>query len=405
MTDTTVIVGAGQAGGDLASALRQQGYAGSIVMIGEEQAVPYRRPPLSKAFLSGEIGEDGLFIKPREAYEKHGIELHTGTRVTSIDRVGHTVTLDDGALISYSKLVLATGGRARRLTLPGAEKPNVHYVRTIDDVVRLRTQFVAGQRLVIVGGGYVGLEIAAVGIKSGLKVTLVEAMPRLLARVTGPELSSYYEGVHRGRGVDIRLGVGVSAVEGDERAETIVLQNGDRIPADVVVVGIGLIPNTELAEQCGLAVDNGILVDLYAQTSDPDIYAAGDCTNHDNGFLGRRLRLESVPNASEQARVVAASICGKPIPHSGVPWFWSDQYDLKLQMVGLSQGYDHVVVRGSMENNSFAAFYLQDGIVISVDSVNRAQDFLMGKKMVAGKMRIDPAALVDESVALKTLVA
>jgi 3-phenylpropionate/trans-cinnamate dioxygenase ferredoxin reductase subunit len=405
MNATTVIVGAGQAGGDLATALRQWGYGGRIVLIGDEQAVPYRRPPLSKAFLLGDVGAEPLFLKPREAYQKHDIDLRTGTKVTSIDRMAHTVSLDDGRSLEYSKLVLATGGRARRLNLPGAEKPNVHYIGTIDDVLRLREQFVSGQRLVIVGGGYVGLEIAAVGIKSRLKVTLVESMPRLLARVTGPELSSYYHAVHRKRGVNIRLGASVSAIDGEDRAEAIVLQNGEKSPADVVVVGIGLIPNTELVEQAGLQVDNGIVVDPHSQASDPDIYSAGDCTNHDNGFLGKRLRLESVPNASEQTRVAAASICGKPMPHSGMPWFWSEQYELKLQMAGISQGYERVVIRGSMENDSFAAFYLQNGIVIAVDSVNRAQDFLIGKKMVTGRMLGDPAALANESIALKTLVA
>ena len=405
MNDVTVIVGAGQAGGDLASALRQQGYGGRIVLIGDEPAVPYRRPPLSKAFLSGDIGEEALYLKPREAYDRHRIELLTGRRVTAIDRAAHELTLDDGSHMHYGKLVLATGGRARRLDLPNAEKPNIHYVRTIGDVQRLRAQFTPGQRLVIIGGGYVGLEIAAVSIKCGLKVSLVEAMPRLLARVTGPELSAYYHGVHSRRGVEIRLGAGVSGIEGEGRAEAVLLQNGERLPADVIVVGIGLIPNTELAQQAGLAVDNGILVDLYSQTSDPDIYAAGDCTNHDNGFLGRRLRLESVPNASEQARVVAASICGNPVPHSGMPWFWSDQYELKLQMAGLSQGHDRVVIRGSMDKDNFAAFYLRNGVVIAVDSVNRAQDFLFGKKMVGARLPVDPSALADETVALKSLVA
>ncbi|HSW14577.1 MAG TPA: FAD-dependent oxidoreductase [Solimonas sp.] len=405
MTDTTVIVGAGQAGSDLASSLRQLGYAGRIVLLGEEQAIPYRRPPLSKAFLSGDITEEALYIKTREAYAKHGIELHTGARVTAIDRVAHSVTLADGSACTYSKLALTTGGRARRLDLPGAGHPNVHYVRTIDDIRQLRERFKPGQRLVIVGGGYIGLEAASVGIKKELKVTLVEALPRLLARVTGAELSQYYDSVHRRHGVDIRLGVGVQALEGNGKAEAVVLQDGTRLPADIVIVGIGLIPNTELAQQCGVAVDNGILVDLYSQTSDPDIVAAGDCTNHDNGFLGRRIRLESVPNASEQARVAAATICGKQVPHASVPWFWSDQYNLKLQMAGLSQGHDRVVVRGSMEQDSFAAFYLQDGVVIAVDTVNRPQDFMFGKKIVAGKLRPDPAMLADESVALKSLVS
>jgi 3-phenylpropionate/trans-cinnamate dioxygenase ferredoxin reductase subunit len=382
MTTTTVIVGAGQAGSDLTTALRQLGYAGRIILIGDEQAPPYRRPPLSKAYLSGEIGEEALYLKPLAAYEKQNVELRTGVKVTAIDRDAHTVTLDNGEVIKYDKLALTTGGRARRLPLPGAEKPNVHYVRTLADIEHLKAQFKEGNRLVIVGGGYIGLEAAAVGA----------------------ELSQYYHGVHSTKGVDIRLGAGVQALEGDKQVDAVILQDGTRIPADLLIVGIGLIPNTELAEQAGLAVDNGVLVDLYAQTSDPDIVAAGDCTNHENGFLGRRLRLESVPNASEQARVAAASIIGQQVAHAGVPWFWSDQYDLKLQMVGLSQGYDQVVIRGSMEAHNFSAFYLKDGVVISVDCVNRPQDFMVGKKLVAAKVKVDPAVLADESVALKSLL-
>ncbi len=402
---TTLIVGAGQAGSDLASALRQNGYAGRIMLIGDESAVPYRRPPLSKTFLSGEIDEAALYIKTREAYAKHDIELRTDARVVAIDRSAHNITLADGSRLDYDKLVLATGGRARRLTLAGADRANVCYVRTIDDIRQLRERFHAGQRLVIIGGGYIGLEAASVGIKKGLKVTLVEAMPRLLARVTGPELSQYYDRVHRSHGVDIRLGVGVQELEGGELAEAVVLADGTRLPADIVIVGIGLIPNTELAEACGLAVDNGILVDLYSQTSDPDILAAGDCTNHENGFYGRRMRLESVPNASEPARVAAATICGKRVPHAGVPWFWSDQYNLKLQMVGLSQGHERIVIRGAMDSDSFAAFYMQGGTVIAVDAVNRPQDFMFGKKMVAARLQADPASLADEAIALKSLVA
>lgn len=404
MSETTVIVGAGQAGSDLTTALRQIGYTGRIVLIGDEQAPPYRRPPLSKAYLAGDIAEEALYLKPLATYAKQNVELRTGVKVAAIDRQAHTVTLEDGESIKYDKLALTTGGRARWLPLPGAEKPNVHYVRTLADIDRLKEQFKPGARLVIIGGGYIGLEAAAVGIKKELNVTLVEALPRLLARVTGPELSQYYLEVHRGHGVDIKLGAGVQALEGGELVETVILQDGTRLAADLVIVGIGLIANTELAEQAGLEVDNGVLVDLYAQTSDPDIVAAGDCTNHENGFLGRRVRLESVPNASEQARVAAASICGQKVPHAGVPWFWSDQYDLKLQMVGLSQGYDNVVIRGSMEANNFAAFYLKDGVVISLDTVNRPQDFMIGKKMVAARLVVDPAVLADESASLKALV-
>jgi 3-phenylpropionate/trans-cinnamate dioxygenase ferredoxin reductase subunit len=404
MSETTVIVGAGQAGSDLTTALRQIGYTGRIILIGDEQAPPYRRPPLSKAYLAGDIAEEALYLKPLATYAKQNVELRTGVKVAAIDRQAHTVTLEDGESIKYDKLALTTGGRARRLPLPGAEKPNVHYVRTLADIDRLKQQFKPGARLVIIGGGYIGLEAAAVGIKKELNVTLVEALPRLLARVTGPELSQYYLEVHRGHGVDIKLGAGVQALEGGELVETVILQDGTRLAADLVIVGIGLIANTELAEQAGIEVDNGVIVDLHAQTSDPDIVAAGDCTNHDNGFLGRRIRLESVPNASEQARVAAASICGQKVPHAGVPWFWSDQYDLKLQMVGISQGYDKVVIRGSMEANNFAAFYLKDGVVISLDTVNRPQDFMIGKKMVAARLVVDPAILADESASLKALV-
>lgn len=405
MTETTIIIGAGQAGSDLASALRQQGCTGRIILIGDEPALPYRRPPLSKAYLSGDVEAETLYIKPEAAYAKSDIEVRTGVRVASINRDAHTVTLDDGSLIQYNKLALTTGGRARKLPLPGADKPNVHYVRTLADIDHLKAQFKPGKRLLIIGGGYIGLEAASVGIKKGLKVTLVEALPRLLARVTGPELSQYYDSVHRRHGVDIKLGVGVTAFEGNEQVETVVLDDGTRLPADIVIVGIGLIPNTELAEQAGLEVNNGINVDLYAQTSDPDILAAGDCANCEHGFLERRVRLESVPNASEMARVAAATICGKRVPHNGVPWFWSDQYDLKLQMVGLNHGYDQVVIRGSMAHDSFSALYLKDGVVIAADAVNRPKDFMVAKKLVAGRVKAEPDTLADESVDLKSLVA
>ncbi|WP_372778986.1 NAD(P)/FAD-dependent oxidoreductase [Litorivivens sp.] len=405
MSETVVIIGAGQAGCDLTAALRQQGFEGRIVMVGEEPALPYRRPPLSKAYLSGDMTEEQLYIKPASTYEKQNVEVITGVRVERIDRAAKNVTLANGEVLDYTKLALCTGGHARRLPLPGAEKPNVHYVRTIADIEKLKAQFLPGKRLLIIGGGYIGLEAAAVGIKKELKVTLVEAMPRLLARVTGPALSEYYYGVHSAKGVDIKLGAGVDALEGDELVEKVVLADGTKLDADVIIVGIGLIPNTELAEAAGLEVDNGILVDQQCRSSDPDIFAAGDCANHDHGFLLRRMRLESVPNASEGARVIAATICGKEAVHNGAPWFWSDQYDLKLQMVGINQGYEEVVIRGSMEENNFSAFYLCGGVIISADTVNRPKDFMVAKKLVAGRVKADAATLSDESVELKSLIA
>jgi len=403
-TPVTVIVGAGQAGSELATSLRQHGYADSVVLIGDEDYVPYRRPPLSKTYLSGEVTLESLFLKPRAVYEKHAIECRFGIGVESIDCAARSLRLYDGSVLRYDKLALTTGGRPRRLSVPGAERSNVHYIRTVADIDRLKQQFGEGKRLVIIGGGYVGLEAASVGIKKGLHVTVVEALPRVLARVTAPEISAFYERVHRGHGVDLRTGVGVHALEGSGDTCTVVLADGTRLAADLVVIGVGLIPNTELAEAAGIEVSNGIVVDRYAVTSDPDIVAAGDCTNHDNVFLGRRLRLESVPNALEQARVAAASILGRPRVYDAVPWFWSDQYDLKLQMVGLSQGYDNLIVRGDMDANSFTAFYLKDGVVISADSVNRPQDFMVAKRLVAERAAVPSERLRDDAVPLKSLL-
>jgi 3-phenylpropionate/trans-cinnamate dioxygenase ferredoxin reductase subunit len=280
----------------------------------------------------------------------------------------------------------------------------VHYVRTINDILKLKAQFIAGNRLLIIGGGYIGLEAASAGIKKALKVTVVEALPRVLARVTAPEISEFYETVHRRHGVDIITGVGVHGFEGDAAVQTVVLADGRRIDVDLIIVGVGLIPNTELAEAASLEVSNGIVVDAYTRTADPDIYAIGDCCNHDNGFLGRRLRLESVPNAIEQSKICAAAICGSPVPYTAVPWFWSDQYNLKLQMVGLSQGHDQIVIRGDMAAESFLAFYLQEGVVISADAINRAPDFNIAKKMVADRLKIAPELLADESQPLKSLL-
>jgi len=400
-----VIVGAGQAGGDLAVFLRQQGYEGRITLVGSENHVPYRRPPLSKAFLSGDIDVEGLHLRSPAAYAKSAIELRLRVTVTAIDRAGHELLLSDGSRLPYDKLALTLGGRARTLPLPGADLPNVHYVRTIDDIERLKARFKPQARLVIIGGGYIGLEAASVGIKKGLKVTVLEALPRVLARVTAPEISAFYERVHRSRGVDLRTGAGVRGLVGTSQVDAVVLNDGTHIETDLVIVGIGLIPNTELACAAGLeAGSDGIFVDQYAQTSDPDIVAAGDCTYHQNAFLGRRLRLESVPNATEQARVAAATLLGKQQPHSAAPWFWSDQYDLKLQMAGLSQGFDQLVVRGDIGGESFIAFYLQAGVVIAADAVNRPQDFVLARKLVTDRVLAQASALKDESCPLKTLL-
>ncbi|MFN9525638.1 MAG: NAD(P)/FAD-dependent oxidoreductase [Pseudomonadaceae bacterium] len=404
LQETTVVVGAGHAGAEVVAALRQQQYAGRIILIGEEPCLPYRRPPLSKAYLAGEADRESLLIRSAAAYDKLQIECWTGIAVSAIDRQGHCVLLDDGRAVGYTKLVLATGGRPRRLSDPAANKANVHYIRTVADIDGLRSELAAGRRLLVVGGGYIGLEAASVGIKSGLQVTVLEAASRLLARVAAPEISAFYARAHGKRGVDVRTGVSVESFIGGERVESVRLSDGSELPVDLVIVGIGILPNDELARDAGLEVDNGIVVDSYAQTWDPDILAVGDCASHVNGFLGRLIRIESVPSAQEQAKTAAATICGKPLAHAAVPWFWSDQFDLKLQMVGLSEGYEQLVLRGDMAAESFCAFYLRGGVVLSVDAVNRPQEFMVAKRLVAERAQVDARALADEGIALKSLL-
>lgn len=401
--ENVVIVGAGQAGGEAAAELRRQGYTGRITIVGDEPYVPYKRPPLSKTYLAGTTTTESLYVMSPAALEKANIEFIGGVCAASIDRAGKTLRLVDGRSLPYAKLVLATGGRPRLLSCPGADLPGIFALRGIADVEAIRAHFQPGKRLVIVGGGYIGLEVAAVATKAGLKVTVLESMPRVLQRVTAPEMSAFYERVHREAGVDVRTGMQLAGFEQQGDAIHVKLVGGD-IEADFVIVGIGLIANTELAADAGLAIDNGIVVDEFACTSDADIYAAGDCTNHPSEFLGRRIRLESVQNAMEQGRCVAANILGKPTKYANVPWFWSDQYELKLQMVGISTGYDQVVLRGSSAGRAFGAFYLKDGVVIAADMVSKLQEFMIAKKFVAAKMVIDPAKLADETVVLKDLV-
>lgn len=404
---TIAIIGGGQAGGEAATLLRQNRFEGRIILIGEEDCLPYMRPPLSKAFLAREIGRDALIYKAAIAYEKARVEMRLGERVEEIDRDAKRLLLNDGATFGYDRLVIAAGGRARLLAVPGVGAGNILYLRTIADVELLQPLIERGGRLVIVGGGYVGLEVAAVAVKRGLAVTVLEAAPRVLARVTAPALSDFYERIHREAGVDIRTNVTVSGFSAKKGCvESVLCANGESFPADAVLIGIGLVPCTELAERAGLTVDDGIVVDAESRTSDPHIYAIGDCAMHaHHGFLRRKIRIESVPNALEQARAAAASIMGRPIPEAGAPWFWSDQYDLKLQMVGLSDEHEELVIRGQPETPSFIAFYLKDGVVIGADAVNRPGDFMAAKRFVGERMKIAPSRLADDSVPLKSVLA
>ncbi len=396
-----VIIGAGQAAGQAAASLRQGKYEGSITILGNETQPPYQRPPLSKQYLSGELGMDRVMVRPEKFYADQDIALHTGTRVESIDSSAKTVTTSSGDSYEYDKLLIATGSRPRILTIPGSDLSGIHYLRTIDDVDGIREAMQTAKKICIVGGGYIGLEVAAVAVTSGLQVTVLEMEDRILQRVTTPEMSEYYHELHAGRGVNIRVSTGVSGFQGEGHIST-VLCGDEKIDADLVIVGIGIIPNIELAEAAGLDCNNGITVDDHCRTSDPHIYAAGDCTNHPNPIMGRRLRLESVPNAMEQARVSASNMLGADKVYASIPWFWSDQYDLKLQMVGFSTDGDTSVQRGDKAANQFAVFYLKDGKVVSVDAVNSPREFMVCKQLY-GKA-VDPSVLADTNVELKTLL-
>jgi 3-phenylpropionate/trans-cinnamate dioxygenase ferredoxin reductase subunit len=406
-----VIAGAGHAASEFVGSLRQGGFRGQILMLGDEPHLPYQRPPLSKGFLSGEVDFQALQLKPQASYDKIDVEVRRGTCVSGIDRGAKHVTLSNGTLERYDNLILATGGRPRTLAIPGLERTdrlsNLHYLRTIHDAERLRHQFQPGFRLVIVGGGYIGLEVAAAARKHRLHVIVLEALPRVLARVTAPEVSAFYEAVHRSAGVDIRTGVAVRSAQIDASRDAVVSvtsTDGDVIPGDLFIIGVGLIPNTSLAEDARLGVDNGIIVDEFARTSDPNILAIGDCSNHPNGLYGRRVRIESVPNAQGQARTAASALCGNPQPYVALPWFWSDQYDLKLQIAGLSHDYDRLVIRGNPDNRSFIAFYLRDGKIIAVDSINRPKEFLLAKRLVTEQVSVTCLErLQDESVPLQAL--
>ncbi len=399
-----VVVGAGQAGADCANALRQQGFAGRLSLIGDEPRLPYRRPPLSKACLLGQAGLDTLALRSAAAYEKLDIALRLGQSVEHLDREARQLQLLDGSRLDYDRLVLATGAQARRWTLPGGDARNVHTLRTAEDLERLLPDWQPGRRLVIIGGGYIGLEVAAAARQHGLAVTVIESQSRLLARVAPPLLSEFYLQLHRRHGVEFALGQGVAQLVGASEVQAVELNDGRRIDCDLVVVGIGSIPNTGLATESGLEVDDGIVVDARMQTSDPAIWAIGDCCRHFNDFYQASLRLESVPAAQEQAKVAAAAMLGKTPPAHAVPWFWSDQYDVKLQMIGQCDSAADWVVRGDPSVGDFSLCQLRDGIIVSACTVNRSQEFVTLRRLVGERIAVDGAVLADPERVLKSLL-
>jgi len=405
MKDVCVVVGASHAAAQLAPSVRKNGWEGQIVVVGEEPCLPYHRPPLSKTYLAGEKKLNNILIKPQYAYDKADVHFTLGVKVESIDRDAKTVRLDNGEDMHYQKLALATGARSRRIPLPGGNRDGVFYLRNLEDADQIRRYIGHGKRAVIIGGGYIGLEAAAALRKAGMVVTVLEAMARVLQRVTTEEISSFYRRIHTEEGVDIVVDVAVERIDGGQAVESVVCADGQTFSADVVIIGVGVQPNIELAEAAGLEVGNGIVVDEFARTSDPDIVAAGDCSWHYNPIYDRHIRLESVQNANEHANVAAATICGKLEPYRAVPWFWSDQYDLKLQIAGLSQGYDEVIIRGDTEaGRSFAVFYLLEGRLLAVDAINKPREFMLGKRIISEALDLDCSGLSDESIPLKNLI-
>jgi 3-phenylpropionate/trans-cinnamate dioxygenase ferredoxin reductase subunit len=405
MSGQAVIIGAGQAGAQAAQSLRQAGYQGSITLIGEEPAAPYQRPPLSKAYLQGALDADRLALKPEAFYAQNNIKLMLGVRAARIDRRAARIATAAGQSIAYDNLLIAAGAPPRRLNCPGTELDGVHYLRTIADCEGLKAPLRAARRIVIVGAGYIGLEVAASARKAGREVTVLEAQSRVLQRVAGPEISSFFDTLHRSHGVDLRLGAMLAGFEGRGRIERAALSSGERIDCDAVLIGVGAAPATELAAEAGLAIDNGIATDERAQTSDPVIYAAGDCASHPSRLYGRRMRLESVPNAIEQAKVAGANMAGGSAVYDAVPWFWSDQYDIKLQTAGVAEGADAAVVRGDPVSGRFSVWSLLEGRLLAVDAVNDPASFLAAKKLIAAKTPLDAKSLADPATDLKSLAS
>ena len=400
-----IIIGASHAGAQLCVSLRQGGWEGDITVIGDEPDLPYHRPPLSKDFLSGDKAIDDILLRPASVYENANVTMKLGTRVGAIDREAKTILTDDGETLSYDKLVLATGARVRHLPVPGNDLEGVFYLRDSNDVRAIKNNVEAGKRVVIIGGGYIGLETAASLRKQGMEVTVLEAMPRILQRVTAPELSTFYKRIHSEEGVTILEGVMASEIRQLGTALSVETSCEQSFDADMVIIGIGVIPNVELAKEAGLDVGNGIEVNEFCQTSDPDIYAAGDVTWHFNPIYEHHIRLESVPNATEQAKTVALHMNGKAKPYNSLPWFWSDQFDLKLQIAGLSGGYDDIVIRGDIEKGrSFAAFYFKGDKILAVDAVNSPREFMFTKMALTKGQSLDKTILSNIEADLKSAI-
>jgi 3-phenylpropionate/trans-cinnamate dioxygenase ferredoxin reductase subunit len=400
----TVIVGTGQAGFQTAASLRSEGYADPITLIGEEPHIPYNRPPLSKGFVRGTQDAESIELRPVNFYKTHQINLLCGERVVGISRAEKQIEIASGGNLSYDSLVLAVGASNRRLPVPGGDLEGVLYLRSLAEAIFIKKRIEESQRIVVVGGGFIGLELAAVASALGKGVTVIEALPRVMARVVAPIISDFFHELHTSRNVKILCGVTVKEIRGaNGHANEVIASDGSIHAADLVLVGIGVVPNIELARDAGLAVSNGIAVNEYLETEDKNIFAIGDCAEYPNVFAGGRVRLESVQNAADQAQCVAKTIAGHRTKYNSLPWFWTDQYEIKLQMAGISAGYDRVVTRGNAEARKLSVFYFCNGNLIAVDSINRPVDHMIGRKLIASGAKLTPEECADESVDLKRI--
>ena len=403
MKNDAVIIGAGHAGGMTAISLRQRQYQGSITLIGEENSLPYQRPALSKGFLAGEIEEKRLYLKSQNYFDKNNIHIIRNCKVVAIDRNNKTILLENQKQVGYEKLVIATGSIVNKLKTSSKET-DLYYLRTIRDSLKIREKLRSKNKITVIGAGYIGLEIASIATKKNLEVSVLELENRVMGRVVSAEVSDFFQKKHQSEGVEFKFNTSITDIEDRGKQKRIICSDGSFLNTDVVVIGVGIKPNIELAKSSGLKCDNGILVDANGQTSDRHIFAVGDCTNHPNNIFKQRLRLESVQNAVEQAKSIAASIAGSHKPYQEVPWFWSDQYNIKLQIAGISQDHDHRVVRGYPEEEKFAVFYQKEKRLIAVDAINSPKEFMVGKKWIAMQAKIPFELIRNVDVDLKKIV-
>ena len=402
--ENLLIIGAGQSAIQCISTLKKEGYSGSITLVGEEEHLPYQRPPLSKGFLEDSIGKERLYFKKLEFFTENKVQLYLGLAAEKLDIENQKVYLSDNSELEFDKLVLATGSRVRYLNFPGSELKSIFYLRNLDDAEAIKKDLETSDNLVIIGAGYIGLEAAAIAAKKNKTVTVIEMADRVMNRTVDPQISEYYLNLHQSYGVKFHFNTSLETINKASDSLEVVCSDGTEVKADSVLIGAGVIPNIELAEDSGIYCDNGIIVDEFGQTNFKNIYACGDCTNHPNKILNKNLRLESVHNAMEQAKTVASSVLNNPMEYSQVPWFWSDQYDHKLQIVGLSGDHDLVTMRGKTNDAKFMLFYTKDEELIAVDAINNPKEFLISRKLVANKVKIKPNVISDLNTNLNDLI-